>query len=122
MMNGNRRRLALAFRIAAVGVIAILLGSWKLSSAQTPIAQTAVPQQGADGLTAPGDGPSITSKSLLGIIRDGGWVMYPLLLCSFVLLVFAFERAISLRSGRVIPRPFVKRITHQLEEGQLDRD
>ena len=25
-------------------------------------------------------------------------------------------------SGRVIPRPFVKRFMHQLQEGQLDRD
>lgn len=124
-MNGNRRRLAFVLRIAAVGAIAILVGSWKPSSAQTPMtspAQTVAPPQSEDGLAASSDGPSITSKSLLGIIRDGGWVMYPLLLCSFVLLVFAFERAISLRSGRVIPRPFVKRITHQLEEGQLDRD
>jgi biopolymer transport protein ExbB len=38
------------------------------------------------------------------------------------LLVFAFERFISLRSGRIIPRPFVKRFLHQLDEGKLDRD
>ncbi len=48
--------------------------------------------------------------------------MYPLFACSFVLLVFAFERFISLRTGRVIPGPFVKRFLHQLEDGQLDRD
>ena len=49
-------------------------------------------------------------------------MIYPLLGCSFILLVFAFERFISLRTGRVIPRPFVKRFMHQLQEGQLDRD
>jgi biopolymer transport protein ExbB len=64
----------------------------------------------------------IANKSLLAIFRDGGFVMYPLFLCSFVLLVFTFERAISLRTGRVIPGPFVKRFIHQLQEGQLDRD
>ena len=60
------------------------------------------------------------AKSLLSIIKDGGYLMLPLLACSFTLLVFAFERAISLRGGRVIPRPFVKRFLHQLESGQLD--
>jgi len=65
---------------------------------------------------------SIPTKSLFGIVREGGWVMFPLLTCSFVMLVFVFERAISLRRGRVIPGPFVKRFLHQLEDGQLDRE
>ncbi len=62
------------------------------------------------------------AKSLLSIIRDGGYLMFPLLACSFTLLVFTFERSISLRRGRVIPGPFVKRFLHQLEAGQLDRE
>ena len=46
----------------------------------------------------------------------------PLVICSFVMLVFVFERAIALRRGRVIPAPFVKRFLLQLREGKLDRD
>jgi biopolymer transport protein ExbB len=65
---------------------------------------------------------SAPAKSLLSIIKDGGYLMLPLLACSFTLLVFAFERAISLRGGRVIPGPFVKRFLHQLESGQLDKE
>ena len=49
-------------------------------------------------------------------------MMVPLFACSFITLVFVFERAISLRRGRVIPRPFVKRFLHQVREGKLDRD
>ncbi len=64
----------------------------------------------------------IPTKSLLSIVKDGGYLMLPLLICSFTLLVFTFERAISLRGGRVIPGPFVKRFLHQLEEGQLDKE
>jgi biopolymer transport protein ExbB len=64
----------------------------------------------------------IPMKNLLEVARDGGPLMIPLAICSFILLVFVFERAISLRRGRVIPRPFVKRFVHQLEEGLLDRD
>lgn len=65
---------------------------------------------------------SIPTKNLLEVIRDGGVLMIPIGMCSFVLLVFVFERAISLRRGRVIPRPFVKRFLEQLRSEQLSRD
>ncbi len=61
----------------------------------------------------------IATRNLLGVMRDGGPILLPIGICSFVLFVFVFERAISLRRGRVIPRPFVKRFVHQLQEGQL---
>jgi len=64
----------------------------------------------------------IPYKSLLTILREGGLLMIPLFVCSFITLVFVFERVISLRRGRVIPAPFVKRFFHQLREGKLDRD
>ena len=41
--------------------------------------------------------------------------------CSFLVVTFVLERAISLRRGRVIPRPFVTRFLEQLREGELDR-
>jgi len=61
-------------------------------------------------------------RTLLQVIREGGPLMIPIGLCSFVLLVFTFERTISLRRGRVIPRPFVKRFLQQLRDGQFDRE
>lgn len=63
----------------------------------------------------------IPSANLLSIVRDGGALMLPILFCSVILLLFVFERAISLRRRKVIPRPFVKKFLHQLEEGSLDR-
>jgi len=81
------------------------------STAATPGAVTPV---SSDGL--------IPQRNLFQIIRAGGLMMVPLLVCSFLTLMFAFERAIALRRGRVIPRPFVKRFLHQLSEGQLDRE
>jgi biopolymer transport protein ExbB len=65
---------------------------------------------------------AIPTKNLLQLIRDGGPLMIPIGLCSFILLVFVFERSISLRRGRVIPRPFVKRFLQQIQDGQLDRE
>lgn len=64
----------------------------------------------------------IPTKSLWDLITSGGPLMVPLLVCSFVLFVFVFERIVSLRRGRIIPGPFVKRFLQQLREGQLDRD
>lgn len=60
--------------------------------------------------------------SLLQMFHDGGWMMYPIALCSFILTVFTFERLINLRTGRVIPRPFVKRLIEQLQQQQIDKE
>ena len=65
---------------------------------------------------------TIPTKNLLDVFHDGGPLMYPIGLSSFVLMIFVFERFISLRRGRVIPKPFVKRFIEQLREGQLDRE
>ena len=62
------------------------------------------------------------TTSLIKIMQQGGPLMYCIVLCSIISLVFVFERLISLRRGRVIPDPFVKRLLHQMREGQLDRE
>lgn len=62
---------------------------------------------------------AIAPRNLLAVLRDGGPMLFPILGCSVLLLMFVFERAISLRRRRVIPRHFIKRFLHQLDEGQL---
>lgn len=69
---------------------------------------------------AVGDPGGIETKNLIGILKDGGVLMLPLAICSFMLVAFVLERAICLRRGRVIPWPFVKRFLHQIKEGELD--
>ena len=76
----------------------------------------------AAGSIEPGKDSKIPTRNLLQMFHDGGLMMYPIALCSFVLTVFSFERFISLRSGRVIPRPFVKRLIEQLHQQQIDRE
>lgn len=68
------------------------------------------------------DANIVRSKTLLQVVHDGGPLMIPIGFCSFILFVFVFERSISLRRGRIIPRPFVKRFVEQLKNGQLDRE
>ncbi|REK18701.1 MAG: MotA/TolQ/ExbB proton channel family protein [Planctomycetota bacterium] len=76
---------------------------------------------GDAALPAEADEP-ITYKSLFQILKNGGVMMIPLFVCSFFMLVFVFERAISLRRGRIVPGPFVKRFLHQVREGKFDRE
>ncbi len=78
--------------------------------------------QASEPINASTRDAEIPTRSLLGVLRDGGPLMIAIGLCSFVLLVFVFERAVSLRRGRVIPRPFVRRFLEQLHDGQLDRE
>jgi biopolymer transport protein ExbB len=122
-MAGNLTMHQRWFLLALSTLIVIGIG-WKPALAESPAGAPAASPPGAGAESLGGGEPSgmTTNKSLLGIFRDGGLVMYPLFLCSFVLLVFTFERATSLRTGRVIPGPFVKRFLHQLSDGQLDRD
>lgn len=64
----------------------------------------------------------VESKSLLQVIHNGGPLMWPIGICSFVLMVFVFERSISLRRGRIIPRPFVTRMLEQLRNRELSQN
>ncbi|MDC0279006.1 MotA/TolQ/ExbB proton channel family protein [bacterium] len=57
--------------------------------------------------------------SLISKISEGGILMIPLALCSLVVAAIFIEKVVSLRRGRVIPRPFVRRFTEFVEDGQL---
>ncbi len=70
-------------------------------------------------------GPSVAAiptRSLFDMLLAGGPLMIPILLASFVMLVIVFERTLSLRRRRVVPRLFVERFLLQLRENALDRN
>jgi biopolymer transport protein ExbB len=71
-------------------------------------------------VTAPAD-TAIPTGNLLSTIRDGGILMVPLIGCSFLLAAFGFERLVSLRWSRVVPKPFVSRFIEQVQAGTLSR-
>jgi biopolymer transport protein ExbB len=112
------RRLLLLFVLTWLAAMPLAARG---QSGTTPAANGNAPSNQQSAADAESNG-AIPTRNLLSIIKDGGYLMFPLLACSFTLLVFAFERAISLRGGRVIPSPFVKRFLHQLETGQLDKE
>ena len=53
------------------------------------------------------------TRRLTDIVKSGGPLMIPIGICSFILVVFVFERLIGLRKGRIIPGPFTKRFLEQ---------
>jgi biopolymer transport protein ExbB len=65
---------------------------------------------------------AIQVGNLISIVREGGVLMFPIMFCSVVLVVFVMERLFYLRRGRIIPRPFVRGVLEQLEQNQLERD
>ena len=106
MQTTNRATRQLISMLASAAVVTAIAAS--------AFAQQAPAKQAGEA--------AIPTKSMLSVFHDGGPLMYPIALSSFILTVFVFERFISLRRGRVIPAPFVKRFLEQLREGQLDRE
>lgn len=64
----------------------------------------------------------MSSPRLTDMVRRGGMLMVPIGICSFILVVFVFERLVSLRRGLIIPGPFTKRFLEQLKDGDLNRE
>jgi biopolymer transport protein ExbB len=63
----------------------------------------------------------IPTRSMFDMLVAGGPLVIPILLASFVMLLIVFERIISLRRRRVVPRLFMERFLLQLRENALDR-
>ena len=116
----------MGFRWFALG---LALAGWLAAASQLGLAQDGTQPAEERAVAETADRPpdvsaehGIPINDFWEVMRKGGYVMWPILFCSIITLCFAFERIISLRRGRVLPRPFVKRFLHQLREGQLDRE
>jgi biopolymer transport protein ExbB len=115
--------------VAAAAFVPLLMS---MAAAQTPRAWTGGTEDGrepvrlaavpasADGAPQPAE-PLIPTHNLLATARSGGILMIPLFGCSFALAVFGIERAVSLRTSRVVPAPFTKRFVERLQSRDLAR-
>lgn len=114
-------------RVAAWLVLASVLACLAAPATSTPLARAeAEPTVQVKPVGGAGE-PSlqenlVPTTNLLEIMRKGGVLMYPIAACSVIMLAFVLERAISLRHGRVVPKPFVTRFLEQMREGALDRE
>lgn len=105
-------------------LLAAILPAIDRAAAQAPGEGEAavVEVEGVEGKVTPVSAKApIPTRNLWSIVRGGGLLMIPIAICSLILLAVIFERIISLRRGRVIPKPFVTRFMQQIREGELDR-
>ena len=107
------RALVVALAIATVPILADGTHAQSLPEVDTSLST------GDDQVAPVATENPIPTKNLLQVLHEGGPLLIPIGVCSFILLVFVFERAVSLRHGRVIPRPFVRRFLEQLREEKL---
>ncbi len=55
------------------------------------------------------------------LVKSGGWLMLPIILCSIASLSIIAERFWSLRRERVLPRHLVATVWNAVKQNQLDR-
>ncbi|HOM17160.1 MAG TPA: MotA/TolQ/ExbB proton channel family protein [Thermoguttaceae bacterium] len=134
MRHGRRHNTPWFAAYGRAGILAILgglaAGLWL--GAVLPLWAADAPQQTVPPPTAPQQtqGPIlpeslqqfIPTRNLWHIMIQGGPLMIPIALCSVIMVAVALERMVSLRRGRIIPKPFVKRLLQQMEDGSLDRE
>ncbi|RDE25326.1 MotA/TolQ/ExbB proton channel family protein [Motiliproteus coralliicola] len=59
---------------------------------------------------------------MLELVKSGGWLMLPILLCSIGALAIVAERFWSLRSVRVAPKHLVADVWKLVQKNQLNKD
>ncbi|NGP52833.1 MotA/TolQ/ExbB proton channel family protein [Thioalkalivibrio sp. XN8] len=58
---------------------------------------------------------------MIEIIRAGGWLMLPIILCSILAVAITLERLWTLQRRRVLPKDLVTRVWEWARDRQLDR-
>lgn len=99
----------------------VLLAAWLTTGAR---AQVAPPPESASPAPAAAEKPAPVKKGIprepIEVLFALGPFLYPLGICSVIVVWFSIERLVVLRRGRVIPRPFVKRFFEHIEQGKVD--
>ena len=84
-----------------------------LTVALSPVTQVAA----QDSLLTPAPAPA--PVSMLDIAFQGGWVMIPLVLLSFLALYLFFERLVTLRKAQTDPRFITDRTRQYVQSGDI---
>jgi len=122
-MNRSTRTTWIPTWIFSYGPLVALVSILGLLSMQGAVAGQEMATTAVDGMTASGleRAGAIPTRSLWDMLWAGGPLLGPIVMSSFVLLLVVFERLVSLRRGRVLPRLFVERFLLKISEGAVDR-
>lgn len=108
--------------VLCLAIVLALTSEWltppRVLAEPTPLAEPAASHPPPPN--APPAREIIPTRDLWRAMQEGGPLMIALAGCSFLVVAFVLERAISLRRARVIPKPFVTRFLEQLRDGDLD--
>jgi len=58
---------------------------------------------------------------MIDLLKAGGWIMFPILLCSVAAFVICIERSWTLRRTRITPKHLVAQVWGWIKNNQLDR-
>ncbi len=123
--------------VISVGLI-VLVDDARMARAQAP-AQTeagdralddgpALPKAPRPRATKSADGggtarrPGVDRSAVVRLLVQANPMLWPLAVCSVIMLGYVLERFLALRRDRVIPREFVDRFLERLAAGKLDRE
>ncbi|MBN1854044.1 MAG: MotA/TolQ/ExbB proton channel family protein [Pirellulales bacterium] len=109
--------------LIGISVALLILGASATAKNPPEASGDIISYSDSDVDRANGSEPSdlIPTKSLADMAWAGGPLMIPIGIASFLLMIVVFERTISLRRSRILPKPFVRRLLHQLRENSIDR-
>ncbi len=65
---------------------------------------------------------SLGSRKVLEIIKSGGWLMLPILLCSVAVIAICVERLWTLNPRRIAPRTLLGEVWSWLKNNQIDAE
>lgn len=57
---------------------------------------------------------------MLELVKSGGWIMLPIILCSVAALAICIERLLELNPAKIAPRNTLPQVSRWLQQGQLD--
>ena len=59
---------------------------------------------------------------MIELIKAGGWIMFPIVICSIAALAICVERGWSLRRSRITPKHLVAQVWSWIKNNQLDKN
>ena len=62
----------------------------------------------------------MAEASLWDVMKEGGWLMWPIILCSVVAMAIIVERFWALRSSYIIPKHLVAQVWGWVKNNQMD--
>jgi len=58
---------------------------------------------------------------MIELFKAGGWIMFPIVICSIIALAICVERGWSLRRSRITPKHLVAQVWNWIKNNQLDK-